>query len=138
MTRLLVIANETAASELLCAAVRRQSPDEVLVVAPALTTRLALWSSDTTRARGDAAQRVRACLACLASVGIRAEGFVGDADPLLAIADALAIFRADAILISTHPEPRSNWLARRIVERARERFDVPVGHVATEAQRAVA
>jgi len=58
--------------------------------------------------------------------GIEADGFVADADPLLAIEDALQLFAADRIVISTPPDRRSNWLARGIVERARDRFTPPV------------
>ena len=69
----------------------------------------------------------------LAEAGIAAYGWVGDADPLVAMEDALAIFAADQLIISTHPEERSNWLARGVVSRARERFGLPVAHVVVES-----
>jgi hypothetical protein len=40
----------------------------------------------------------------------------------LAIEDALQLFAADRIVISTPSDGRSNWLARGLVERARDRF----------------
>jgi len=40
---------------------------------------------------------------------------------------------ADEILIGTHPEHRSNWLARDIVARACGRFGLPVAHVVVDA-----
>lgn len=56
-------------------------------------------------------------------------GQLGDADPLRAIGDALGVFVADEILVATHPEARSAWLAGDLVARARSRFGVPVLHV---------
>ena len=43
-------------------------------------------------------------------------------------------------MIATHPEGRSHWLERRVVETARERFAVPITHVVVdlEAERAAA
>jgi hypothetical protein len=38
-------------------------------------------------------------------------------------------------VISTHPEERSNWLARRLVERVAERFDGPILHVVVDSER---
>ena len=58
---------------------------------------------------------------------------MGDSDPLQAIADALHFFPADEIVIATHPEERSNWLERDLVERARSRYALPVVHVVVGA-----
>jgi hypothetical protein len=52
-----------------------------------------------------------------------------------AIEDALAEFDADEVIISTHPPDRSNWLERGVVERARERIDLPVSHVVVDLDR---
>ena len=49
--------------------------------------------------------------------------------------DALRRFPADEVIISTHPPGRSNWLERDVVERARERFDMPVTHVVVDLER---
>jgi hypothetical protein len=48
--------------------------------------------------------------------------------------DALRTFGADEIIISTHPEGRSNWLERGIVTKARERFAVPITHVVVDLE----
>jgi len=93
----------------------------LLVVAPALNSRLRRWASDEDRARRRAAQRLSAHLEHLERRGLQAEGRVGDADPLLAIADALATFPADEILIAgTVP------LAEKLLLRARRRFRIPM------------
>jgi hypothetical protein len=64
--------------------------------------------------------------------GIEARGQIGDSDPLQAIEDAIRIFAPDELLISTHPEGRSNWLERGVVESTRERFALPVTHVVVD------
>jgi hypothetical protein len=88
--------------------------------------------SDNDGARAAAQERLDQSLAQLAAAGVEARGEVGDGDPLQAIADALRTFGADEIIISTHPEGRSNWLERGIVEHARERFAVPITHVVVD------
>jgi len=49
-----------------------------------------------------------------------------------AVMDALGEQDYDEIVISTHPEGKSHWLERGVVEKARERFTVPVTHVVTD------
>jgi hypothetical protein len=133
--RILVVANETVAGEPLRAAVARAASSHrahVLVVTPALNSKVRHWASDEDGARAAAQQRLDASLARLAETGVDASGKVGDADPLQAIEDALRTFGADEIIISTHPEGRSNWLERGVVESARERFAVPITHVVVD------
>ena len=114
--------------------------EQVLVVCPALNSPLKTWASDEDAAREAAQQRLDATLARLAASGVQARGEVGDGDPLQAIDDALRTFGADEIVISTHPEGRSHWLERGVVNAARERFPVPISHVVVdlEAQRSEA
>ena len=76
-------------------------PDgEVLVVAPALNSRLRHWVSDDDTALRRARARLTAFVERLERRGSHAEGRVGDSDPLLAINDALVTFRADEIVIA--------------------------------------
>jgi nucleotide-binding universal stress UspA family protein len=98
---------------------------EVLVVAPALNSRLRHWLSDDGAARRNAEKRAAACVDRLERAGVRAHGRVGDADPLQAIADALPTFAADEIVIAAHAE-RSNGLVEELASRARDRFALPV------------
>ena len=49
--------------------------------------------------------------------------------------DALRLFPADEVIISTHPPGRSNWLEHDVVNRAQERFDLPVTHVVVDLER---
>ena len=101
--RILVVANETVTGDVLHAVVRsRAAADgrvEVLVVAPALNSRLRHWISDVDGARRGAEQRLQLCLDRLAVLGLDAKGLVGDSDPLQAIEDSLKLFAADEIII---------------------------------------
>jgi len=54
---------------------------------------------------------------------------------MVAIADALAVFPADELLIATHPEERSNWLAHDLVSRACAQFSLPVVHLVVDGVR---
>jgi GABA permease len=60
--------------------------------------------------------------------GAVAQCEIGDDDPLQALQDALRTFGADEIVVATHPDKSAAWLERRVVERARERFALPVAH----------
>ena len=136
--RILVVANETVAGLTLRSMILERSLDvreEVLVVTPALNSPLKHWVSDEDDARAAAQKRLDASLSKLADAGVQARGEVGDGDPIQAMEDALRTFGADEIIISTHPEGRSNWLERGVVEKARERFAVPITHVVVDLER---
>ena len=135
--RLLVVANETVGGRTLREMIRQRSEGvraEILVVTPALNSPIRHWASDEDNARAAAQQRLDASLERLATFGLRARGEVGDGDPLQAMEDALRTFGADEIILSTHPEGRSHWLERGVVEKARERFAVPITHVVVDLE----
>ena len=132
---ILVVANETVGGATLRERIRERSEGvraEVLVVAPALNSPIRHWASDEDGARAVAEARLRESLSLLRAGGVSARGEVGDAEPLQAIEDALRTFGADEIIISTHPEGRSQWLERGVVSAARERFAVPITHVVVD------
>ncbi len=135
--RILVIANETVEGKVLREAIgfRARNDAEVLVIAPALNSRLRYWCSDEDKAREAAEARLANCLDRLDEAGIHAAGRIGDANPLQAIADNLRMFSADELIIATHPEARSHWLARNLVDKARRRFALPVLHVVVDTER---
>jgi len=133
--RILVVANETVGGAELLETLRGRVAGRnarVLVVCPALNSPLRHWASDEDDARDAAQARLDASLAAMRSVGLTAEGEVGDGDPIQAIEDALRTFRPDELVVSTHPPGRSHWLERGVVEKARERFALPVTHVTVE------
>jgi hypothetical protein len=89
--------------------------------------------SDTRRA--SAHRRLERALEKLRKAGIQAEGYVVEGDPAAAVRDALAQLEppVDAILVSTHPEEKSGWLRRNVVERIRSAAgDIPVEHLAVQ------
>jgi len=138
--RILVVANETVGGAELRELIGRRAEgvrEDVLVVCPALNTKLHTWLSDEDGARAAAQERLDASLVRLRHDGVAARGEIGDGDPLQALEDALRVFPADEIVVSTHPPGRSHWLERGVVEQARLRFDVPVTHVVVkpEAER---
>jgi hypothetical protein len=133
--RILVIANETVGGEELFALLDTKAEgvdEEMLLICPALNSRVRTWTSDEDPARADAQERLDASLARLAAAGVSARGEIGDGDPLQALEDALREFPADEIVVSTHPPGRSHWLEQGVVEQARHRYDVPVTHVVVD------
>jgi GABA permease len=140
--RILVVANETVGGEELLRVIEQKSAgvaEKVLVVCPALNSPLRHWVSDEDEARAAAQERLDRSLQSMHEAGIDARGEIGDGDPLQAIEDALRTFAPDELIVSTHPEGRSHWLERGVVDRARERFELPLTHVVVdlEAERQV-
>jgi GABA permease len=130
--RILVIANRTCPCSALADEIARRAADgrtDVLVVAPALNSRLRHLVSDVDKAVARAQERVGLAVTDLRYRGLSAHGQVGDANPLLAIDDALVEFPATEIVIATHPAGQSHWLERGLIEKARARFDVPITHI---------
>jgi hypothetical protein len=133
--RILVVANETVAGHELSELLGQKAGggrEDVLLVCPALNSKLRTWTSDEDGARAAAQSRLDTSLARLAELGIKARGEIGDGDPLQAIEDSLREFPADEIVVSTHPLGRSHWLEQGVVENARSRYDVPVTHVVVD------
>jgi hypothetical protein len=138
--RLLVVANETVHGAELLGEIRERCHDrraEVMVVTPALAaSRASHWASDIDEAIELARQRMELSLIEIRGLGLKAKGEIGDSDPNMAIEDALRVFEADEILISTHPPERSRWLEHGVVDKARERIDLPIAHVVVDLSAA--
>jgi GABA permease len=133
--RILVVANETVGGPELLAQIRENAGDrkaKVLVVSPALNSALKTWTNDEDGARAAAQSRLDASVTSMRSAGLDVRGEIGDADPVQAIEDALRTFQPDELVISTHPEGRSQWLERGVVQRAGERFALPLTHVVVD------
>jgi hypothetical protein len=131
-TRLLLVANRTCPCPTLPGQVLESIGDlrgEVLVLAPALNSRLRHRLSDSDAAVEAAHDRMRATIEELRRLGLTVTGEVGDADPLTAMADALASFAATRIMISTWPAGASNWLEKDLPGRAAERFGLPIHNI---------
>lgn len=132
--RILVIANSACPCPALEATLRRRRVDpescDVLIVVPALNTRVAHWVSDTDGAMRRAAERLQDLVGRVTALGFAVDGRVGDGDPAVAVDDALREFGADEIVIATLPAGRSHWLERRLLRRVAERHPQALEHVA--------
>ncbi len=132
MTHLLVVANETVDANTLREALRARGDDlHVTVVSPVNEPQRGYVVYTDTR-RASARRRLERALAHLRDVGIAADGYVVEADPAAAVRDALAQLEppVDEILVSTHPQEKSGWLRRNVVDRIRSAAGpVPVEHL---------
>ena len=133
--RILVLANETLEGEELLEAVRRHADEgEVLVrvVAPVSAPREGYVVYEDTR-RAVAGRRLERALEQLRAAGISAIGDVVDHDPLTAARDAIALDEPDEVIVSTHPETKSGWRRRNLLEELRRvAGDIPVEHVTSD------
>lgn len=130
--RVLIIASAAVTSQELIAELRARLQRGAVrfhLVVPALNSRLRHWCSDTDQAVHTAQQRADEALAVMASHGVPLTAEIGDAVPWLAIADALARFRADEILVATLPAHRSHRLEHELVNLPGHRFGPPVNHL---------
>jgi hypothetical protein len=127
---ILVVANEAVESALLLDAIRLGldaiGPADVTIVAPALNTRARHWACDDAGARRTAELRLARSIESLAAEGVDTEGWVGDADPILAVRDALRQVPVDLLVVATQDEASSNWRAHDLPERMRGEFALPV------------
>ena len=85
---------------------------------------------------GGAAAQARARLAAMLDrmhrAGMLSSGMIGDPDPYTACVNALELFRADDVVISTLPDERSGWLRANLIERVQGATAVPVEHVVVD------
>ncbi len=134
MPHVLVVANETLGARSIVTALEKRAEAgdlQVTVVAPQTQPKSGyVVYADAVR---DAAQaRVDSTVAALADMGIEANGEVMDPDPYTATMDAIGEFGADEIIISTHPELRSGWMRRDLIERIRDATGLPVEHLVVD------
>jgi GABA permease len=142
--RVLVLANETVVAEELLNELRtidRNGKAQYFVCVPANPVdtgqaeyKGAVYLWDATRAA--AQERLDYTLSALRADDLEAEGELGDYRPLRALADAVAKFSPDQIVISTLPPESSVWLRDNVVDRARSQFTMPITHVVSKRPQA--
>jgi nucleotide-binding universal stress UspA family protein len=133
-SKILAVASEPISAEALRAALGADlGGAEVLVVAPALTSRRRFLLADPDPGIARAEEVQAESVERLEEEGVRASGETGESDPVMAIQDALATFEADEIVVVTHPEGSRNWREEEVVEEAQRRFDVPVRQLQVDA-----
>ena len=133
--RILVLANEAVGGgRLVEEIVRHAGVDaEARIVSPTLVeSPLDLAAGDIDGDRERARRRMQASIEALRGRDITASGEVGEADPVLAIHDALVRFPADEVIIVAYPSERATWLEKDIVERVRREVSVPIMHIEVE------
>ena len=134
--QLLVVANETLAGGELVAAVKRRAEQgsvRVIVVAPVTQPRAGYVVYRDSR-RAAAGRRLDRTVRALREAGIPAHGAVFDDDPVAAVKDLLASEDIDEIVVSTHPDAKSGWLRKNLVEEIRKAAGGrPVEHVVSDS-----
>ena len=135
--RVLLVANRTAAVAGLALAVRARvarGPARFHLVVPAHPHGLHKVVDPQDGDTGEAAHGLEAALPFLSeAAGSPVTGEVGDAEPLMAIEDAVNRVRYDEIVISTLPHRVSRWLHLDLVSKARG-IGLPVTHVEAEEE----
>jgi len=130
--RILVVANRTAATPDLIAAVRERAARGAAgfhLVVPATPRGLHRVVDPEVAGRNEAEQCLATALPLLSeAAGSPVEGHVGDADPLAAIHDALYREPFGEIIVSTLPSRMSIWMHLDLPSKART-FGLPVLHV---------
>ena len=134
-TTILVVANETLTGDELISALRRraeQGPIRVAVVAPVSQPREGYVVYRDSR-RAAAGRRLERTLEALRTSGIPAYGGVFEDEPLPAVKDILAVEEIDEIVVSTHPETKSGWLRKNLLDEIRKvAGNRPVEHVVSD------
>lgn len=148
MHRYLVVANQSLDSDELMGLVRERvaaGPAEFRLVVPATPVRdlvsnampipMPVMGGSPTlpgppkEARRLAQAKLDSALAKLTAAGVRADGVVGDPDPLRAVGEAVAAGEFDEIIVSTLPARVSRWLHQDLPGRLERTFHLPVTHV---------
>jgi hypothetical protein len=137
MTHLLVVANETVDAKTLRDALASRGDDLLVTVVSPVNEPQRGYVVYTDTRRASAQRRLDRALAHLREAGVPADGYVVEADPAAAVRDGLATLEpaVDEILVSTHPEEKSGWLRRNVVDRIRGAAGpVPVEHLVASAE----
>lgn len=131
----LVVANETLAGRELIEAVRRRAergPIRAVVAAPVNDPVAGYVVYEHTR-RSAAGRRLDRTLTALREAGVPAHGGVVEGGPVNAVRDILAQEHVDELIVSTHPEAKSGWLRRDLIDEIRRAAGGrPVEHVVAD------
>ncbi len=140
-TRVLVVANKTAATPGLIAAVRERAargPAEFTLVVPNPTPGLhrVVDPEDVDQSDGEHVLELAIPLLEEAAGG-KVEGLIGDPAPLTAIEDAVNLHGFDEIIISTLPTRVSKWLKLDLPSKAKG-LGLPVTTITAQGREAEA
>jgi hypothetical protein len=138
--RVLVVANQTAESEELLAALKAradQGQTEFTVLIPATPHGLS-WAANMHADKGQAEAQLHkdAMVERLRSIGLDVkEAKVGDADALAAIQDEANFNDYDELIVSTLPLKISKWLRVDLPRKAEAATGLPVLHITAHATK---
>lgn len=114
LTRVLVVANKTAATTALADAVRRraqQSPCRFTLLVPAVAQGVHRATDPEGQGPAEAEVTLELAVPVLEdAAGSRVEGRIGDPEPLAAVQDEVNKGEFDEIIVSTLPSHVSRWL----------------------------
>jgi hypothetical protein len=131
-TSVLVVAHQTAATAALLDAVRERASHGATrfhLVVPLQPHGMHKWANPGEHGQDEADAVLADALPQLSNAaGSEVTGAVGDAEPLMAIQDAMTAEPFDEIIISTLPLGASRWLKLDLVSKARG-LGLPVTHV---------
>ncbi len=133
--RVLIVANRTAATEPLLAAVRSRAqagPARFHLLVPATPRGLHRVVDPEVSGREEAAEQLTIALELLReAAGSEITGHVGSADPMAAIADVINDRRVHEIILSTLPRRLSRWMHLDLPSKLNG-MGIPVTHVQGE------
>ena len=149
MTRILIVANQTAAGQHLIDAVlkrRAEGECEFTLLVPAepvhasvVQGMLAASVNVPQNSDGEdadyamAERRLRAALEAFRANGVRVTGEVGEPGPLRAIESYLKYREFDEIIVSTLDRAVSRWLHQDLPTKVHRKFNLPVTVVTADA-----
>jgi hypothetical protein len=133
----LVVANETAASKSLVDLIEEKAAGghvRVTVIAPVTQPQQGYVVYYDTR-RAAARRRLDKTLEVLRAAGVPANGVVVETDPVSALRDAIEQLEPDEVIVSTHPQQKSGWLRRNMVDQMRRvAGQLPFTHTVVDLQ----
>jgi hypothetical protein len=122
--RVLVIANQTAGSPELVAALQARQEK-----GPMVPTLLLPATRNGYSGKEEARERLEAVLAQWREAGLSAQGVVGDTDPAVAVQETWNPRDFDEVIVSTLPGSTSKWLQADLPHRVRQITGCDVVHV---------
>ncbi|HWN73595.1 MAG TPA: hypothetical protein VNN15_07310 [Solirubrobacterales bacterium] len=133
--KILVVADKTADSPDLIAALRRRAIDAPVgftLLVPAVPHGLT-WATDMKAGWSDAVVRADRAAGRIKEAGLELEEtIVGDPDPFAAVGDVLHARSFDEVIVSVLPRGISRWLAMGLPSRLRRALDLPVIQVTAQ------
>jgi nucleotide-binding universal stress UspA family protein len=106
----------------------------VYVLTPTLPGRLAWLADEVDQVRHIADERLDTVLGHMHSIGAHASGEAARGSVLTVVADAVAEFKPDHILVALRSSEHANWQERGLVKHIEQRFGLPVTAYAVDRQ----